>query len=56
VALDQGIALKLRDAVAALVRLSHPHARHDLRAGVPKALNELDVVLEMFVQGGPLCR
>jgi len=53
-ALDKRFALKFRKAVAALVCLAPPHANHGIVIGSHKTANQLGVVLEMAIQGGPL--
>jgi hypothetical protein len=44
VALDQGIPLKLREALAVFVDLTDPHAQDRLAAGISEAVDELGVV------------
>ena len=53
-ALDKRFALKLRKAVATLVGLAPPHASHCNAIGSPETVDQLGVVLEMTIQGGPL--
>jgi len=53
-ALDECFALKLRKVVATLVGLAPPHANHSIAIGSPETVNQLGVVLEMAIQGGPL--
>src|SRR5262245_55573340 len=53
-ALDERFALKFGKAVAALISLVPPHASHCIAIGSPEAVDQLGVVLEMAIQGGPL--
>ena len=53
-ALDERVALKLRKAAAVLIRLALPHANHGIAIGSPETIDQLGVMLEMALQGGPL--
>jgi hypothetical protein len=53
-ALDQCFALTFGEAVAALISLVPPHAKHCIAIGSPETVDQLGVVLEMAIQGGPL--
>jgi hypothetical protein len=53
-ALDEGFALKFGEAVAALIGLVPPHANHGIAIGSPETVDQLGVVFEMAIQGGPL--
>lgn len=55
-ALDKGVAFKLRKGLAVFVGLAFPHAKHGLTVDVPEAIDNHGQIREVLVQRRPMSR